>query len=101
MRFSATKHSGKKSRKKERNCNMTKEQELSFELKVLKNRYDNLRYVQTLHRYTVKNHTCTEQRKKHLNMQINWIRKLLKMTEEEIRNVRRLIKQRQRERNKK
>ena len=101
MRFSATKHSGKKSRKKERNCNMTKEQELSFELKLLKNRYEGLRFMQSFERYRVKNPTCTEQRKKYLNLQINWKRKLLKMTEEEIRNVRKLIKQRQRERNKK
>lgn len=79
---------------------MTKEQGLSFELKVLKTRYDNLRYMQTLDRYTVKNPTCTEQRKKYLNLQINWRRKLLKMTEEQIKNVRKLIKQRQRERNK-
>lgn len=48
-----------------------------------------------------RNPTCTEQRKKYLNLQINWRRKLLRMTEEEIRNVRKLIKQRQRERNKK
>jgi hypothetical protein len=80
---------------------MTKEQELSFELKYLKNRYDELRYMQVLERYSVKDPTCTEQRKKYLNLQINWRRKLLKMTEEEIRNVRKLIKQRQRERNKK
>lgn len=45
-----------------------------------------------------RNPTCTEQRKKYLNLQINWRRKLLKMTEKEIRNVRKLIKQRQRER---
>lgn len=48
-----------------------------------------------------RNPTCTEQMKKYLNLQINWRRKLLKMTEEEIRNVRKIIKQRQRERNKK
>ena len=101
MQFSATKHSGKKLRKKERNYNMTKEQELSFELKVLKNRYNILRDLQMYECHTVKNSTCTEQRKKYLNLQINWRRKLLKMTEEEIRNVRKLIKQRQRERNKK
>lgn len=80
---------------------MTKEQELSFELKVLKNRFNILRDLQTFERHSVKNPTCTEQRKKYLNLQINWRRKLLKMTEEEIRNVRKLIKQRQRERNKK
>ena len=80
---------------------MTKEQELSFELKVLKNRFNILRDLQMYERHTVKNSTCTEQRKKYLNLQINWKRKLLKMTEEEIRNVRKLIKQRQRERNKK
>ena len=79
---------------------MTKEQELSFELKVLKKRYSILRDLQMYERHTVKNSTCTEQRKKYLNLQINWRRKLLKMTEEEIRNVRKLIKQRQRERNK-
>ena len=80
---------------------MTKEQELSFELKVLKNRFNILRDLQMYERHTVKNSTCTEQRKKYLNLQINWRRKLLKITEEEIRNVRKLIKQRQRERNKK
>ncbi len=80
---------------------MTKEQELSFELKYLKNRYDELRYMQALERHRVKNSTCTEQRKKYLNLQINWRRKLLKLTEEDIKNVRKLIKQRQRERNKK
>lgn len=79
---------------------MTKEQELSFELKVLKNRFKILRDLQTFERHSVKNSTCTEQRKKYLNLQINWKRKLLKITEEEIRNVRKIIKQRQRERNK-
>ena len=80
---------------------INKEQELTFELKVLKKRYDELRFMQAFERYRVKNPTCTEQMKKYLNLQINWRRKLLRMTEEEIRNVRKLIKQRQRERNKK
>lgn len=48
-----------------------------------------------------RNPTCTEQRKKYFNLQINWRRKLLNMTKEEIKNVRKIINQRQRERSKK
>lgn len=70
-------------------------------MKLLKSRYNSLRNMQIFERRGVKNPTCTEQMKKYLNLQINWRRKLLKMTEEEIRNVRKIIKQRQRERNKK